>query len=98
MRHVRDSAPQLPGDQDLGYEQETLEMMETPPPEIDNIIEDPPVTSIPLSIDIIKEEILTTTNTIPESSQPTTGEQVFFLVIAMLRFLQIIYWMTIFAR
>ena len=51
--------------------------METPPPEIDNIIEDPPVTSIPLSIDIIKEEILTTTNTIAESSQPTTGEVVF---------------------
>ena len=75
-------------------------MMETPPPEIDNIIEDPPVTSIPFSIDIIKEEILTTTNTIAESSQPTTGEHLilFLLVIAMLRFLQIIYWMTIFAR
>ena len=74
-------------------------MMETPPPEIDNIIEDPPVTSIPLSIDIIKEEILTTTNTIAENSQPT-GEHLilFLLVIAMLRFLQIIYWMTIFAR
>ena len=92
VRHVRDSAPQLTGEQDPGYEHETLEMMETPPPEIDNIIEDPPVTSIPLSIDIIKEEILTTTNTIAENSQPT-GEHLilFLLVIVLLRFLQIIY-------
>ena len=84
VRHVRDSAPQLPGEQDLGYEHETLEMMETPPPEIDNIIEDPPVTSIPLSIDIIKEEILTTTNTIAENSQPTGEHLILFLLVIVI--------------
>ena len=55
-------------DQDLGYEHQEIV---TPPPEIDNIIEDPPVTTIPLSIDTVREEILTTTDTIIENSLPT---------------------------
>ena len=55
-------------DQDPGYgDQEIV----TPPPEIANIIEDPPVTTIPLSIDTVSEEILTTTDTIIENSLPT---------------------------
>ena len=47
--------------------------METPPPEIDNIIEDSlSVTLIPLSIDTIEEEDIftSTTDTIPENILP----------------------------
>ena len=68
VRYVRDSAPQVMEDQDPGYEHQE---MVTPPPEIDNIIEDSPVTTIPLSIDTVEEEIHTTTDTIIENSLPT---------------------------
>ena len=70
VRYVRDSAPQLTEDPEPGYEEE----VETPPPEMDNIIEDSPsVTTIPLSIDTIEEEDIftSTADTIPENSLPT---------------------------